>query len=147
MANFTKYSLKLIKEKGARYDVENKITCPSDAVKIIDAMFDLSDQAEEVMVLMALNTKNQVIGNFEVARGAVDKAIIHPRELFKRALLCNATSIMIAHNHPSGNTTPSQADIQLTNRLYECGELLGIKVLDHLIIGDGFTSLKEKGYL
>lgn len=147
MANFTKYSLKLIKEKGARYDIENKITCPSDAVQIIDAMFDLSDQAEEVMVLMALNTKNQVIGNFEVARGAVDKAIIHPRELFKRALLCNATSIMIAHNHPSGNLTPSQADIQLTNRLYECGELLGIKVLDHLIIGDGFTSLKEKGYL
>ena len=73
---------------------------------------------------------------------------IHPREVFKTAILSNAASIMAFHNHPSGETTPSQQDIQLTNRLYEAGELLGIKLLDHLIIGDGtFTSLKEKGYL
>ena len=73
---------------------------------------------------------------------------IHPREVLKTAILSNAASIMAFHNHPSGETTPSQQDIQLTKRLYEAGELLGIKLLDHLIIGDGtFTSLKEKGYL
>ena len=78
----------------------------------------------------------------------LNKAIVHPREVFKTAILSNAASIMAFHNHPSGETTPSQQDIQLTNRLYEAGELLGIKLLDHLIIGDGtFTSLKEKGYL
>ena len=79
---------------------------------------------------------------------SLNKAIVHPREVFKTAILSNAASIMAFHNHPSGETTPSQQDIQLTNRLYEAGELLGIKLLDHLIIGDGtFTSLKEKGYL
>ena len=83
-----------------------------------------------------------------VSVGTLNKAIVHPREVFKTAILSNAASIMAFHNHPSGETTPSQQDIQLTNRLYEAGELLGIKLLDHLIIGDGtFTSLKEKGYL
>ena len=73
----------------------------------------------------------------------LNKAIVHSREV-----VSNATSIMAFHNHPSGETTPSQQDIQLTKRLYEAGELLGIKLLDHLIIGDGsFTSLKEKSYL
>ena len=83
-----------------------------------------------------------------VSVGTLNKASVHPREVFKTAILSNAASIMAFHNHPSGETTPSQQDIQLTNRLYEAGELLGIKLLDHLIIGDGtFTSLKEKGYL
>ncbi len=73
---------------------------------------------------------------------------MHPREVFKEAIKRSSASVICAHNHPSGDSTPSQQDIQLTHRLYEAGELLGIKLLDHLIIGDDqFTSLKERGYL
>lgn len=157
MALFTNYSLKLVKESSKLYDCTNSCTTPKEVVEILNTVHELKDQAEEVMILLCLNTKNKVIGSFEVSRGAVDKAIIHPREIFKRALSVNATSIIIAHNHPSGDTTPSQADIRLTERIYECGELLGIKLLDHLIVGEpdsdyswldtGFTSLKQEGHL
>ena len=83
-----------------------------------------------------------------VSVGSLNKAIVYPREVFKKAILSNAANVLAFHNHPSGDTEPSQQDIQLTYRLVEAGELLGIKLLDHLIIGDGtFTSLKEKGYL
>lgn len=95
-----------------------------------------------------MNTKNEPTNISVVSVGTLNKAIVHPREVFKTAILSNAASIMAFHNHPSDETAPSQQHIQLTNRLYEAGELLGIKLLDHLIIGDGtFISLKEKGYL
>ena len=123
---------------------------------ILNTVHELKDQAEEVLVLLCLNTKNKVIGNFEVSRGSIDRAIVHPREIFKRALSVNATSIIIAHNHPSGNVTPSRADIDLTKRIEECGDLLGVKLLDHVIVGERddydtwtpcYTSMKAEGYL
>ena len=80
--------------------------------------------------------------------GSLNRAIVHPREVYKTAILSNAAAVMAFHNHPSGDTTPSEQDIQLTQRLMEAGELLGIKFLDHLVIGDGsFISLKEQGYM
>ena len=108
----------------------------------------LEDLDREQFIIACLNTKNEPTNISVVSVGSLNKAIVHPREVFKTATLSNAASIMAFHNHPSGETTPSQQDIQVTNRLYEAGELLSIKLLDHLIIGDGtFTSLKEKGYL
>ena len=102
----------------------------------------------EQFIIACLNTKNEPTNILVVSVGTLNKAIVHPREVFKTAILSNAASIVALHNHPSGNSEPSQQDIELTNRLYEAGELLGIKLLDHLIIGDRtFTSLKEKGYL
>lgn len=102
----------------------------------------------EQFIIACLNTKNEPTNILVVSVGTLNKAIVHPREVFKTAILSNAASIVAFHNHPSGNSEPSQQDIELTNRLYEAGELLGIKLLDHLIIGDRtFTSLKEKGYL
>ena len=102
----------------------------------------------EQFIIACLNTKNEPINITVVSVGSLNKAIVHPREVFKTAILSNAASVMAFHNHPSGDTTPSDQDIQLTHRLVEAGELLGIKLLDHLIIGGGsFTSLKEKGYL
>ena len=102
----------------------------------------------EQFIIACLNTKNEPTNITVVSVGSLNKAIVHPREVFKTAILSNAASVMAFHNHPSGDTTPSDQDIQLTHRLVEAGELLGIKLLDHLIIGDGsFTSLKEKGYL
>ena len=138
-------SIKMVKESSFLYQTRT-ISSPKDAYEMIKDQLEGLDR--EQFIVACLNTKNEPTNISVVAVGTLNKAIVHPREVFKTAILSNAASIMAFHNHPSGETTPSQQDIQLTNRLYEAGELLGIKLLDHLIIGDGtFTSLKEKGYL
>ena len=149
MANVTKriniVSIKMVKESSFLYQTR-QILSPKDAYEMIKEQLEGLDR--EQFIIACLNTKNEPTNITVVSVGSLNKAIVHPREVFKTAILSNAASIMAFHNHPSGETTPSQQDIQLTNRLYEAGELLGIKLLDHLIIGDGtFTSLKEKGYL
>ena len=138
-------SIKMVKESSFLYQTRT-ISSPKDAYEMIKEQLEGLDR--EQFIIACLNTKNEPTNISVVSVGSLNKAIVHPREVFKTAILSNAASIMAFHNHPSGETTPSQQDIQLTNRLYEAGELLGIKLLDHLIIGDGtFTSLKEKGYL
>ncbi len=149
MSNVTKriniVSIKMVKESSFLYQTRT-ISSPKDAYEMIKEQLEGLDR--EQFIIACLNTKNEPTNISVVSVGSLNKAIVHPREVFKTAILSNAASIMAFHNHPSGDTTPSDQDIQLTNRLYEAGELLGIKVLDHLIIGDGsFTSLKEKGYL
>ena len=149
MLNVTKriniVSIKLVKESSFLYQTLT-ISSPKDAYEMIKDQ--LQDLDREQFIIACLNTKNEPTNISVVSVGSLNKAIVHPREVFKTAILSNAASIMAFHNHPSGETTPSQQDIQLTNRLVGAGELLGIKLLDHLIIGDGaFTSLKEKGYL
>ena len=138
-------SIKMVKESSFLYQTR-QILSPNDAYEMIKEKLEGLDR--EQFIIACLNTKNEPTNISVVSVGTLNKAIVHPREVFKTAILSNAASIMAFHNHPSGDTVPSQQDIQLTNRLYEAGELLGIKLLDHLIIGDGtFTSLKEKGYL
>ena len=138
-------SIKMVKESSFLYQTRI-ISSPNDAYEMIREQLEGLDR--EQFIIACLNTKNEPTNISVVSVGSLNKAIVHPREVFKTAILSNAASIMAFHNHPSGDTDPSQQDIQLTNRLYEAGELLGIKLLDHLIIGDGtFTSLKEKGYL
>lgn len=97
-----------------------------------------------------LDAKNRLVGYEVIAMGSMTAAIIHPREVFKGLILNSAASVIFLHNHPSGDTTPSGEDLALTKRLYEAGELLGIRVLDHIIIGDSirnFCSLADKGLL
>ena len=138
-------SIKMVKESSFLYQTR-QILSPNDAYEMIKEQLEGLDR--EQFIIACLNTKNEPTNISVVSVGSLNKAIVHPREVFKTAILSNAASIMAFHNHPSGEIMPSQQDIQLTNRLYEAGELLGIKLLDHLIIGDGtFTSLKEKGYL
>ena len=149
MSNVTKriniVSIKMVKESSFLYQTR-QILSPKDAYEMIKEQLEGLDR--EQFIIACLNTKNEPTNITVVSVGTLNKAIVHPREVFKTAILSNAASIMAFHNHPSGETTPSQQDIQLTNRLVGAGELLGIKLLDHLIIGDGaFTSLKEKGYL
>ncbi len=97
---------------------------------------------------MYLNTKNQVLHKKTVFIGSLNASIVHPREVYKEALRRSAASIICIHNHPSGDPSPSREDIEVTKRLNECGKILGIDLLDHLIIGENkFVSLKEKGYL
>ena len=138
-------SIKMVKESSFLYQTR-QILSPNDAYEMIKEQLEGLDR--EQFIIACLNTKNEPTNISVVSVGSLNKAIVHPREVFKSGFLSNAASIMAFHNHPSGETTPSLQDIQLTHRLYEAGELLGIKLLDHLIIGDGtFTSLKEKGYL
>ena len=99
-------------------------------------------------MMLALDTKNKVIGIFEISRGSLNASIIHPRDIFQRAILVNAASVILVHNHPSGDPTPSPEDIALTKKLVEAGRVMDITVLDHVIVGEErFVSLKEQGQL
>lgn len=144
----TKYRLELVKEESHKYEVETRISCPKDIYEVLTKVCRIQCNAEEVVILITLNTKNIVTGYFEVHRGTINTSLVHPREVFKRALLNNASNIMVAHNHPSGDPNPSKEDIQITERLKEAGNLLGINLLDHIIVGeDKYISFKEKGVL
>ena len=134
-------SIKMVKESSFLYQTRT-ISSPNDAYEMIREQLEGLDR--EQFIIACLNTKNEPTNISVVAVGTLNKAIVHPREVFKTAILSNAASIIAFHNHPSGETTPSQQDIQLTNRLYEAGELLGIKLLDHLIIGDGVPILRSR---
>ena len=149
MINLTTYKLMLVKDSSARYEITSKkINSPSDAYKIIKDVFTMETQPEEILAMLVLNTKNVVVACHEVSRGSLNTSIVHPREVFKRALLSNGASIILAHNHPSGDPTPSREDIAITKRLKECGSMLGIEVIDHVICGDDtYISFKERGFI
>ncbi|MDZ5016734.1 DNA repair protein RadC, partial [Clostridium perfringens] len=101
-----------------------------------------------VLKLIMLDTKNNIIGIKDVFKGSLNASIVHPREVFKEALKKSSSSIIVCHNHPSGDPTPSKEDINITVRLKECGRIMGIDLLDHIIIGkEKFISLKEKGII
>ncbi|KXG11473.1 DNA repair protein RadC [Anoxybacillus rupiensis] len=128
------------------YDERYVIRSPEDGAKYL--MDDLRFLSQEHFVAIYLNTKNQVIHRKTVFIGSLNASIVHPREVFKEAIKRSAASIICAHNHPSGDPTPSREDVEVTKRLVECGRIMGIELLDHLIIGDQkFISLKEKGYM
>jgi DNA repair protein RadC len=108
----------------------------------------LQDEPSEVFAILCVTTKYRVIGYHEVSRGTLDSTLVHPREVYKVALLANAAAIILTHNHPSGDPSPSPDDIQLTRRLVDAGVLLGVDMLDHIIVGDGrYYSFKEAGRL
>lgn len=122
------------------------IRSPEDGADFI--MEEMRDLKQEHFICLFLNTKNQVLHRQTIFIGSLNASIVHPREVFKEAVKRSAASIICAHNHPSGDPTPSQEDIQVTHRLKECGKMIGIELLDHIVIGDRtFISLKEKGYL
>lgn len=122
------------------------IKSPEDGANYV--MNDMRFLSQEHFVVAYLNTKNQVIHRQTIFIGSLNASIVHPREIFKEAFRRSAASIICFHNHPSGDPQPSREDIEVTKRLVECGKLLGIEVLDHLIIGDKkYVSMKEKGYM
>lgn len=144
---YTAHSVQLIKESSKVYDIEsNIIRSPDDAYEIFTKTLGLQNLPNENFVMLSLTTKNQVVGVHYIFVGTINASVVSPREIFQRALLNNATSIIVAHNHPSGSIAPSVEDIEVTERLILAGRIMGIELLDHLIIGDGFISMKEKGY-
>ncbi len=129
-----------------QYDERYVIRSPEDGAKYV--MEDMRFLSQEHFVCLYLNTKNQVLHRQTVFIGSLNASIVHPREVYKEAFKRSAASIICIHNHPSGDPTPSKEDIEVTKRLSECGKIIGIELLDHLIIGDQkFVSLKEKGYV
>jgi len=106
----------------------------------------LKGKKKEYFLAVLLDTRNQLIRVAEISVGSLDSSIVHPREVFKEAISASAASVIFVHNHPSGDTEASEDDIQLTKRLAEAGEIMGIDVLDHIIIGDkNYLSLKREG--
>lgn len=142
-----KNKLKAVFELCKRLNKKNnlrRISCPED---VIDCLYDMKFLKQEVFKVLLLDTKCQLIGIEEISKGTLDSSLVHPREVFKPAIKKSAKFIILVHNHPSGIIAPSKADIKITERLVEVGKILEIEVLDHVIIGDGFMSLKEMHYI
>jgi DNA repair protein RadC len=138
----------LVKEKARRYELPKKTNSPEKAYNAIKAITNVQEEAQEVFGILILNTKHKIVAVHEISRGALNSSLIHPREVFKPAVLHNASAIICFHNHPSGDPEPSREDIQTTKRLVEAGKIMGIEILDHIIVGDDrYASLKERGVM
>lgn len=138
------FSVRLVRER----DHETaQIRTPADAARLCCEMLEGYDR--EVFLAIALSTANRVIGAHVCHIGTIDASVASPREVFRFALLCNARSVLVAHNHPSGNTEPSRADLAVSQQLKAAGEAVGVQLVDSLVCGYGgvHTSLVERGLL
>lgn len=121
-----------------------QITSPQDVANFM--MGKMEHLTQEKFIALFLNSKNVIIKQKTIFIGTLNSSIVHPREIFSEAVKCASNAIVVLHNHPSGDTTPSKEDIRTTDRLRECGVILGIDVLDHIIIGDhAYLSMVEEG--
>lgn len=138
-------------ELGKRQDLEPEIKDfdiknPENIVQLLRS--SIKDKAKEHFKLILLNTRNKIIGISTVSIGTLNSNLVHPREVFREAISHSAASVVFAHNHPSGDSEPSEDDLTITKRLTEAGKILGIEVVDHIIITkNGFFSFKEKGLI
>lgn len=129
--------------RHSQVDFEKKtINCAQDVHDYV--IPELKELDREHFQVLLLDTKNRVIKHETVSIGTLNTSLAHPREIFKKAIRYSCNSVIIVHNHPSGDVTPSKEDIEVTERLMEAGELLGITVLDHVIVGGGYWSYKEE---
>ena len=138
----------LVKEKVGRYELPREIGSPEDAYRAVTTITNVQEEAQEVFGIFILNTKHKIVAAHEISRGILNSSLIHPREVFKPAVLHNAAAIICFHNHPSGNPEPGRDDVNITKRLVEAGKIMGIEILDHIIVGDDrYVSLKERGVM
>lgn len=123
----------------------SNLNSPENVYQLMIEVFNLDIRTEEYVYLLTLNTKHNLIGVFEISHGLVDAALLCPREIYMKSLLCGACAIIIVHNHPSGIPEPSTEDVETCKRIKEIGDLIGIRMLDSIIVGQGkYISLKEK---
>lgn len=121
------------------------ICTPKD---IVDQLTDIRSHKKEHFVILCLNARNQLIHRETISIGTVNTSIVHPREVFEPAIRCSASHIILAHNHPSGETEPSDPDVAITERLVEAGQIIGIEIIDHVIVTKKeFVSFKQRGQL
>ena len=131
--------IEMVKEKTVRY--KEPITTASRAAEVLKTVIGNTDR--ETAIVLCLDTKNKINAVNIVSIGSVGGTLTHPREVFKAAILSNATGVIFAHNHPSGDTTPSEMDEEMTKRLIAAGNIIGIPLHDSVILGDGFYSFRE----
>ncbi len=145
MYEMERVSIRLVKDSPLYSDTP--VNTPEDAVNLIRNEIQQYDR--EVICVLNLSTRGQVINMNVASIGTLNTALAQPREIFKSALLSNAASIIMFHNHPSGDPTPSPEDMDITARIYQSGALLGVNLLDHIIVGSGdeYFSFKEKGQI
>lgn len=135
--------LEVIREVAVEEEVY--IKKPEDVFR---AATDLINLPNEHLICLFLNSKNKVISRKTIFIGSLNASIAHPREIFREAIIHNCASLICVHNHPSGDPTPSSQDVEISRRLAEAGEIIGIDVLDHVIIGKyGYCSIKEMGLM
>ncbi len=149
MYEYTKYRLELVRENTTMSEHHYKISNPNDMHKFLVDICRINYAPQEVFIVVALNAKGNIVGYHTVSIGDISASIVHPREVFKYLVTCNACGTILCHNHPSEDPTPSGEDIKVTQRLVSAGELLGINVLDHIIVGNEteYVSLKQEGYI
>ena len=153
----TKYTTKLAEDGKAvlekevsvnRPDLDKFMNSPEKIAKFATEYLRMHEHPEEHLYMICLNNKLVMTSVFELSHGNVSSSIFSVREIFQKALLANAVSIILMHNHPSGDPTPSREDVDVTKKAVEAGKLIGVQVLDHLVIGRPmYSSLKEKGYI
>lgn len=139
-----------ILREGAKYNIDARVAFnnPEKVRNLASEILDLENAAEEYCYVLALDNKCKLKGLYEVGHGTVDVSIVDVRGIFQKALFLGASKIILMHNHPSGDPTPSKDDISLTERVRNAGEILDIRLLDHIVIGYGnYISLVEHGYL
>lgn len=137
----------LVKEVSVNYPRYNSLGNPEDIAEMMNDIFHANKQTEEVCHIICLNQKMKVQGIFEVSRGTVNSSCLNPREIFMKALLCGAVGIIVTHNHPSGDVSPSTEDINVTKRIKQAGEIIGIGLLDHIIISESYYSFLSNNML
>lgn len=139
-------SVRLVKESSLMYE-PRYIRTPQDAAQLVQDFLAYSDR--EKVVAVCMDVKNQPTSITTISLGTLHSSLVHPREVFKTSILSNAAGFIIAHNHPSGDLTPSKDDLTMTKRLTEAGELMGIDLMDHIIVGDNgrYVSFREQGLL
>lgn len=149
MTRLTLNRIQLIRESSHLYDIPKSVSSPDDAAQSFTQVLHMDESAQEIFACLFLDTKNHIVGVQEISRGTINGTIVHPREVFKAALLHNASSIILGHNHPSGDPTPSKEDTLVTARLVESGKLMDIPILDHIIIAtaEEFYSFKDHGQI
>lgn len=133
-----------VNETAGVYLTERPLTCSQ---VVFETFRFLQQEAKEHFLALHLDGKNRLVCIDHVSTGSLSACIVHPREVFKSVLLSSAAALILVHNHPSGDVTPSREDEEITKRLKEAGELLGVRLLDHVIIGDSYLSMADRGLL
>jgi len=140
----------VLKEEGVEYTAAKKVRTPADVQR---ECAELVNQEQEAFTVILLNSKNNMISADVVTVGLLDASLVHPREVFRQAIIKNAAAVILVHNHPSGDPAPSAEDIRITKQLVDAGKIIDIKVLDHVVLGraddrqPGFVSMREQGLI
>lgn len=142
-----KYSVALVKESAHKYaDISVRLDEPEKIVTYADLVLNFAAMTKENFVLIPVDTKLKPLGVFVITTGTINASLVSTRDVFQAALLCNAASIFVLHNHPSGDPTPSMQDKEITKKLIDAGKLMEIPLVDHVIVGENkYYSFKADG--